>query len=491
MSVLRSPSELRHDPLNPRARDANRFELVRLSLRKFGFVLPIYALDDGSLVSGHQRADAAATLGWRAPVVHLKGPVRDLPGLNLTFNRATNDFALTDIHHDQLDVEGCRILLDALPDTEDPFPCLRTVRRSVEQLVTANAGRYNRYAENAARQLASYGVEMPVLITPAGRILNGMGRLQHASGRGRSEIECVVIDEEKAQALQIVVNRLSMDFHLSDGFKDVLRRNAFRRARLRRKHLGSGFTFPIWSGRLQDFDIRANAERLKDTYGPHVLDFGSGHGDEARMLRSIGIKVATFEPYPSKGAPPRRADGRRSALAFLKGLATGRPFSSIVLSSVLNSVPFKEDRDHILAIAAALCAPETALFAVARSRGDPNWREVSAGIGLGSTASRSARFQLTDEPGMSLAELNQNPKVQRYFQPSEFHELFSRYFEEVEVGLHINNVTAICRKPRPVSPDRLKHALLFEFDLPYPDGTMGLADHALDAFAARLGVRFG
>ncbi|MVA56398.1 DNA-binding protein [Agrobacterium vitis] len=104
------------------------------------------------------------------------------------------------------------------------------------------------------------------------------------------------------------------------------------------------------------------------------------------------------------------------------------------------------------------------------------------------TAARSARFVLLDEPGMSVSELNANPKVQRYFQPSEFRDLFEDLFEEVSIGLHINNVTATCRVPRLLDLDRLRQALQFEFDLPYPEGRMGFADKALSIFSQRLGV---
>ncbi|OWZ92374.1 hypothetical protein B9J07_18070 [Sinorhizobium sp. LM21] len=114
--------------------------------------------------------------------------------------------------------------------------------------------------------------------------------------------------------------------------------------------------------------------------------------------------------------------------------------------------------------------------------------ESKAGIGLGQTASRSARFLLADEPGMTLSELNDAPKVQRHFQPSEFHELFAEHFEEVSIGVHINNVTAICRRPRPIDAQRLRAAIEFEFDLPYAEGRMGFVDKALQAFSQRLGV---
>lgn len=491
MIELFEPHEFRHDPINPRQRDSERFDLVMLSLRKFGFLLPLYARNDRLLLSGHQRSEAAARLGWNIPVHVLTKVVRDTAGLNLTFNRATNDFALTDIQHSEMAGETLRDLLEALPDTDDPFPCLRAQAMEVGRLLAANVDQFNRYACNAARQLGEHGVKMPIIMDEDGNVLNGIGRLQYASERGEAVIPAVVVSRDKGQAIRCAMNRLSMDFRLNDGFKDVLRTNAFRRARQRRKSLGSGYLFALsetGKERCKDFSINANAERLKAAYGSRILDFGCGHGDEARMLRKIGMGVTTFEPFRSTGGAPSRRRARYSASAFLRAVQDGLQFSSILLSSVLNSVPFDADRRHILTICAALCGPETTLFAAARSRHDPNWVETSQGIGLGKTAARSARFVLLDEPGLSVSELNANPKVQKYFQPSEFHELFGAFFEDVSIGLHINNVTATCRRPRALDPDQLRQALQFEFDLPYPEGRMGFAEKAISAFSHRLGV---
>ncbi|WP_070166626.1 ParB N-terminal domain-containing protein [Agrobacterium vitis] len=491
MIDLYPPQRFRHDPINPRKRDEDRFDLVTLSLRKFGFLLPLYARQDGLLLSGHQRSDAAARLGWSVPVHVVAKDIRDTAGLNLTFNRATNDFTLKDIRHDQMDAEALRDILEGLPDADDPYPCLNAQSVTVAPLLATNIDYFNRYACNAARQLSEHGIRMPIIIDEDGIVLNGVGRLQYASEREEKEIAAVIVSRKKGEAIRAVMNGLSMDFRLNDGFKDVLRTNAFRRARQRRKSLGSGYLFPISEGgksRCKDFSIGSNADRLKATFGARVLDFGCGHGDEARMLRKIGIGVTTFEPFRSTGGVPSRKRGRYSASGFLRAVQDGHQFTSILLSSVLNSVPFDADRRHILTICAALCGPETTLFAAARSRHDPNWVETSQGIGLGKTAARSARFVLLDEPGMSVSELNANPKVQRYFQPSEFRDLFEDLFEEVSIGLHINNVTATCRVPRPLDLDRLRQALQFEFDLPYPEGRMGFADKALSIFSQRLGV---
>ena len=52
-----------------------------------------------------------------------------------------------------------------------------------------------------------------------------------------------------------------------------------------------------------------------------------------------------------------------------------------------------------------------------------------------------------------------------------------------------NNINATCASARPVDAVRLREAIEFEFDLPYPDGTrMDLVKCAMDSFSQRLQI---
>ena len=50
---------------NPRRNDEKRLALTELSLRKLGFLLPIYADESGEILSGHQRHLVASRMGFR------------------------------------------------------------------------------------------------------------------------------------------------------------------------------------------------------------------------------------------------------------------------------------------------------------------------------------------------------------------------------------------------------------------------------------------
>lgn len=125
-------SALRPALYNPREADAERLELVRLSLRKLGFLLPLVATTDGEILSGHQRHAVAVDMGiTRVPVLRVDVPEQRRRGINILFNRATNDIAIQDTERDMsaalrgADVHSlAEKLPDISPESSAFFPCM-------------------------------------------------------------------------------------------------------------------------------------------------------------------------------------------------------------------------------------------------------------------------------------------------------------------------------------------------------------------------------
>ena len=234
--------------------------------------------------------------------------------------------------------------------------------------------------------------------------------------------------------------------------------------------------------------MKHSRHNVNPVCGTCVLDFGSGHGDEARMLRGAGITVTEFEPYPAPNNIVSREQGRASAIEFLAAVRSGISFSTIFVSSVLNSVPFPEDRNHILRIVAALCGPDTLVSAAARGIKSSAWAGIQSEA-ASYRGSRACYFPMKMEQGTTLGDLAVSPKLQKFFEEDEWKALWERHFGMVQTGLVGGMVTARCRKPLFLHPRDLAESLRFEFNLPYPDGKrMGLVRLALDAFSKRLGL---
>lgn len=121
-------SALRPALYNPREADAERLELVRLSLRKLGFLLPLVATTDGEILSGHQRHAVAVDMGAaRVPVLRVDVPEERRRGINILFNRATNDITVQDTERDMARPYAGRMFI---PWPRNCRTLPRTVRRS-------------------------------------------------------------------------------------------------------------------------------------------------------------------------------------------------------------------------------------------------------------------------------------------------------------------------------------------------------------------------
>jgi hypothetical protein len=489
---------------NPRVADPKRLDLIELSLRKLGFLLPLYATPDGEIISGHQRHHVACRMGASQVPLAVTRPMdlAERKGVNVVFNRATNDLGQSDTVekiNTQLNAADVEKLAEAVPDKEvdspEFFPCLNAKLHPIAPFLKANQGRWKNYALNLAKTLKRRGIAMPIVATRDYRVVNGIGRLQHYAELGEEQVPVVFVTDEEGKLAEAMLNYLSMDFDIHRRYEDLLRHNSFRRLRQVRESLGRGFIFAVaGDATAKSFDVTKpeNRDRWIGKFGRCVLDFGAGHLHETRILRSLGVMVTPFEPY--RVAESNEIDKEASvALAreFLHAIGTEKlRYSSIFISSVLNSVPFRADREHIVCICAALAHPTTRLYAVASASNHINIKQLNGYHSLNERQSSGVLFQLDYEEGITLGDIATSPKVQKYHSQREFYDLFKLFFEKVSVDECNQNVQAICAKPLELNVKRLKAAIEFEFDLPYPDGSrMGLVEEAKRAFSERLGVK--
>jgi hypothetical protein len=485
---------------NPRVADPRRLEVIWLSLQKLGFVLPTYADKNGEILSGHQRHLVSKMNGVTfVPVDYLQCDLtlEDRKAINIAFNRGTNDLAQADTPASITDAltkknvwQLAARIPDKRPDTEEFYPCMNAEKISVAELVKANTGRWVNYARNMASMLAQKNIEMPLVATRDLKVVNGIGRLQYLAERRKETANVVFISDDQAAFADAVLNYLSMDFDIHNRYRDLLRFNSFRRARRQRNELGKGFIFALRGNiAANEFDI-TNPESAREWiayHGRSVLDFGAGHLTETELLRSVGVLVTPFEPYRITGSDEiNKAESLRVCREFLSDVAAGIRYTSIFISSVLNSVPFAEDRDKIVCLCAALCSKNTRLYAVASSVSQTGWDTVLGRGHLSEKQSRLRTFSLEYEHGITLGDFSSKPKVQKYHTQEEFYTLFKKYFGVVGCKDAGKNAQAICTQALPVNREALLCAIEFEFDLPYPDGSkMGLVQEAITAFKQR------
>tara|TARA_B100001250_G_scaffold151566_2_gene130021 strand:+ start:23574 stop:25157 length:1584 start_codon:yes stop_codon:yes gene_type:complete len=501
---------------NPRRTDPHRYELVKTSLKKLGWLLPMYVTAEGVVLSGHQRLDAAKDLGaTKVPVVVLKdlNPER-ARGVNIVFNRATNDMhkhdsgeSLSERIPMSVIEEAIKGIPDIPVDTDAWYPCMNTKVKDTRELMLKNLTPFLSHAIRQAESLFHWAkTSIPVIATPRGDVVNGIGRLQHASETGIPSVQVITVSPFVAELAGIFLNHLSMDFDLEDKYADVLRYNSFRRASNRQGHLMSAMCADMVTAMSKSGATHRPASVFNPSdekhvkawrrwYGTTVLDFGAGLLDKSLIMRDeMGVDCVAFEPYYTGGKDVGFdiESARYITDVFLERIADGTKFDSIFLASVLNSVPFAKDREHIVRIVAALSTTGTVVYASAISRFAERY---IASIGMKENISNhetqfASSFSAGYEEGVVVSDLIKHPKVQKYFSIDEWRELWSIGFSDVHSYLFKPNKVAhcVCRDPQPVDPTALSEAIKFEFNLPYPEGSLDRSEQALEAFSRRLSI---
>lgn len=486
---------------NPRTADPKRLDLIELSLRKLGFIAPIYADANGEILSGHQRHFVATRMGLKnVPVFRI--PAMELQkrkALNIVFNRATNDGDIC-----QTPLKAKRILetlnlselANSISDKEleskEFFRCAYPCKVSVAKLCKINSGRWIQYAKSIARTLRKAGIIMPIVCTHDGKVINGIGRLEMLAELKADTCDVVYISEEEAKFADAMMNLLTMDFNIHERYEDLLRYNSFRRARRVREELGHGFVFAVHGNKpCYEFDIFNPKQQAKwrKEHGNTILDFGAGHLTETNILNAAGFDCTPFEPYHIGVSEIDKGKSLEISKKFLEVVASGKEFTSVFISSVLNSVPFAKDREHIACICAALCRPFTKLYACASSTSETGYRQVNGKAFHNESNAGNIAFRLEYESGIRIGDFQDKPKVQKYHTKKEFYDLFYQFFRDVKISEMSGNVCAKCENVRRIPWERLVKALQFEFNLPYPDGSrMELVDDAINAFKKRYEI---
>ena len=487
---------------NPRIADPKRLELIALSIRKLGFVLPIYADANGEILSGHQRHLVAKELLHltHVPVSYTRSmDLEERRAVNVVFNRATNDLHAGDLPKtltEALERSNVYEIAESLPDLEGDalYPCLQAQEVQLEPLLAANSGRWITHARNVSKTIGKKGVVMPIVATANHCVVNGIGRLQYLAERKKQSAMVVFISPEQARLADIMLNLLSMDFDIHRRYADVLRHNSFRRARQPRNHLGPGKTYPMTHKQTKPIDMDSENNRLNwiKFFGKSVLDFGAGRFHEVNMLQKWGVDAVGFEPYCLReGSDSIDYDlSIERTRAFLAEVAKGTLWKSIFISAVFNSVPFKRDREYIVTLVHALCSPFTRVFSNTHSTFGSNLEIVQQAETFNMTQAKTIIFDLGYEPNTLIGEYGSKPKVQKYFTHDELGAYFTPHFQAVDVRYNSDSLHLEASNPKKVNLPALAEAIAFEFDLPYPnDKRMGLAEEAKAAFSKRLGVK--
>ena len=482
------------DESNPREADDVRTHLLRLSLRKLGFIQPIFLNQDGLILSGHQRHSAALDIGYEtAPVETVEISDKDRRGINVMFNRATNDFTAFQTgssQRDSIEIADLMAMAEEMDDWEgEDFLAYNCAERSIVGMGDAIADKYNRKSLLIASSMRRKGVRIPIIVSESGEVLNGVHRLFEARHEGIDSWPVIEVPDDVASLTNSMLNYLSMDYSVDGEFAEMLRYSAYRRPQNNRGMLPKAYRFWANGNRtLPDADSYSTRywRKFRDLHGTYVCDFGAGLCKVSPALAEKGIECVDFEPYrinpDSEIQKPDPVYSRQKAREFLQTIATAdKPFGTVFLASVMNSIPFPRDRQCVLAIVHALCDIRTQVCGTCRDISDYEYEY--SGI------RNATYFKFDSEPGVRLGDALSNPKIQKFHTQEEFKQQAGFFWNKVETWKGGNVFYWRATAPKRKNPAVIRQALEFEFELPYADGhPMGMSEFAIECFSRRLGI---
>lgn len=499
---------------NPRQASKERLEYLRLSLRKLGFILPIYATKDGHLLSGHQRLGVAIAEGYtKVPVVRLEVAERNYRQVNLLFNRITNDMNPEDSSTDLFarlglasgDLQAlCDSIPDKKPNTPESYPCMNVEYVQPVAILEHEPRKFRDGSVEMCRKAHQHKIFMPVVVTESGKIVNGVYRAMSAAVSKYAEWGRIVIPDKDGELAELLTNLVTMNFTVEKQYADVLRMGSFRRTinvvenlvRVMRFFADGCVSKSAEASLEHPQRFWANFRRI---HGERVLDFGAGQCRNGLILRKKGIDCTDWEPYPvpwnkedaENKAKPCLNYSRELTDAYLKLVANRHNWTSIFMNAVLNSVPFHKDRMAALAVVHASCSFNTVLYGTAAGLEKIRTERIKPLVSEdGKARTTETLFKLDYEANVTIADIAVTPKVQKYHTEEELREMLERFWNKVTLWPRVGGGywAYKCEHPKRVNPVALVQALLHEFNLPHEAGRMDRHMQAAEAFGKRHGL---
>ena len=482
---------------NPRKADEERLQMVELSLKKLGFILPIYSTVNGEILSGHQRQYVASKMGFKhIPVewVDKELTLEKRKNINILFNQATNEAprSLTPQGmKKKLKTVNLQELADQIPDKDmdnprEIFRCYYAEDLPLDKVVEKNYLRFDNYYSKKNYNLMRVAKTMPLIVNKDYEIINGIGRISHIVTKKKKDenIKCVVLKDEEVEFADYMLNYVSMDFDIHNKYRDELRQNSFRRHIKKDIGIGTGFIAKLVKN---PYTVKSKfspnlKEAFKKEYGERIVDFGAGHMINTRILNKNGFYCIPFEPFVIDFDKFMKLDYEKSVEVcrnFLKEYQEDSHFDTVFLHSVFNSVPFEEDRQKILTILAEIADNDTKVIL---------WTQhVKAYIAalnssFTETSTKGSSF-LDYEKNIVLADTFDKPKVQKYYDEKDLISLCRPYFQSIKT--RVLNSMIYCELTKPIKPSKgeLDEALDFEFNLKHTEGgRLGLNKEAKKVF---------
>ena len=446
---------------NPRKITAEDETRLDTSLSTLGLVKPIIARGD-TIVAGHQRTKALKRAGVTHAAVYLLS--KDVNVYDeVRFNQLHNGTDL-DMGGENVTIEGAPLALGfqtVAPDLIHGNALARgaIVRTEIAQLIIA------------------YGPWGCSVATESGQVIHA-AQYALTARLTRTPLTLFVVPDERAEEYAAALGHTYGVFSYDHLQRDTYIQSLAQMYRLRASDKGEGLKSTLYEQLVLPW--------LADHPDAEMMDFGSGQGDYAKMLRGKGFSVSEIELF-RRAKTVRAIDlssVRRMVSAMASRVAGGRLYDAVVCDSVLNSVDSMEAEASVMTMLNALVPIGAPVFLSGRKR------EASDGY-MQLMASRNHRryLEFFDENNFTVLYRDGHWFYQKLHTEPQIRQMCERY--GLEIVKHVKSAVfsswqTHAVKVRELSRSEVIDAIDFEFNLPISrDQRLGMSEKVRDAFAPR------
>ncbi|WP_281083919.1 methyltransferase domain-containing protein [Klebsiella quasivariicola] len=443
---------------NPRHIDEADLNMLAESIRVLGLVKPLIARGN-LLVAGHQRTKALRILGVTTAAV-FKLPRETTVYDEIRFNQLHNgtDMDSGDENCRISGLEGKRGFCIVPPGqiTGNLRARMATVRREISEMIL------------------KYGPWGGCVATESGEVIH-CAQYALASLSVKADLTVYVIPDEKVELYRKYLSKSYGVFSY-----EHLERKTYVQTYAQMMRLRSGCRKDNKS-RLYEETVLPWLARQDNAKSLRGIDFGSGQGDYAAMMRLRGFDFLDVELFRRKGAGNVIDLGavNRMVSALCEAVKTHGLFDYVVCDSVLNSVDSPEAENAVLTVLVGMCKPGGTVFFSGR-----RLEFEQASLRLMKAGASKSRIYFLDENNFTAKYRKGAWFYQKFHSCEDVKAIAQKY--GLKIASHGNQgssfqVRSTLLNP-PIASDLVK-AIRFEFDMTMPDGNpLGRATDVLKAF---------
>ncbi len=424
---------------NPRKITEEDLAILAQSIKELGIVKPIIVRNK-LIVAGHQRTKALLKLGIKtAPVYILPNNVTTYD--EIRFNQLHNGTDM-DSGDEEAVIEG--------GFTQLGFNIVESSRIR---------GNFNSRLAVVRKEICdlimTYGPWGAVVATKSGEIIH-CAQYALASCITRKPLTVYVIEDGYKEKYSRYLNKKYGVFSYDHLKKETYIQSFAQMYRLREGNSEKMNKSTLYETMVIPYLIKNPTAR--------AIDFGSGQGDYALMLRKKGYSIHDVELFRRKENSLNVTEINRLIDKMIRDLERYGPYDVVICDSVMNSIDSDEAETSVVKVLNLLCKMGGQMFISGRSR-----ESVDAFLRLKKLGGMKRYIEFVDDKGYTALYRKGTWFYQKFHTEEQVKELIQSHGFKIEIHERKRSRTSwqvSSIKTREMPLDELLQSIDFEFNLP-------------------------